>query len=434
MTKSKKNEEPPKAESPDIEDAVKDVEEIAQDADSEPEIEDAVLIEEEDVTPEEEAGHSEQDDTEPEPDATEPDVHPSDVEPQPEPVAAAPAPDKRRSGFGGTFLGGVIAAGLGFGVCYYLVQQGVIGGADPVSFDAERAQIADLETRLSDLANQPAPTAEPDPRVAELTTAVEGLNGQLSALDEASGRNAESISALREDLTQLAEAGVAAAEGGTGGAELAALQAALAEQQAENLRIKSEIEEIAASARSEIEAVQQSAGALQSETQSALETAAAQGALARLSTALEAGTPYATILDEIGGLGVEIDPTLMESADTGVPTLLSLQRGFPAAARDGLAAARKENIGSTPLERMKSFVEVQLGARSLEAKDGDSADAVLSRAEAELRAGALREALAELDTLSDGGRAAMAGWISDAESRAAALDATDGLVAAITEN
>ncbi|MGB3556503.1 MAG: hypothetical protein WBA25_17880, partial [Jannaschia sp.] len=56
----------------------------------------------------------------------------------------------------------------------------------------------------------------------------------------------------------------------------------------------------------------------------------------------------------------------------------------------------------------------------LEPRDGDDADAVLSRAEAAIRAGDVATALTEVEALPDDARAELSDWIARAETRRAA--------------
>jgi len=74
-----------------------------------------------------------------------------------------------------------------------------------------------------------------------------------------------------------------------------------------------------------------------------------------------------------------------------------------------------------------AFLQDQLGVRSVAPKDGNDADAVLSRAEAALKAGDLASAFAELDALPSEGQAEMTDWIALATRRAQALDALSAL-------
>jgi hypothetical protein len=74
-----------------------------------------------------------------------------------------------------------------------------------------------------------------------------------------------------------------------------------------------------------------------------------------------------------------------------------------------------------------AFFRTQTQARSLTPQEGDTPDAVLSRAEAALAEGNVAAALAELEALPDDGRAAMQVWIDSAEARAAAVSAAGSL-------
>ena len=62
-------------------------------------------------------------------------------------------------------------------------------------------------------------------------------------------------------------------------------------------------------------------------------------------------------------------------------------------------------------------------------KEGDSPDAVLSRAEASLGEGDLETALNELEALPPEGRAAMSDWLEQAELRLSVVTAIDELTA-----
>ncbi len=106
----------------------------------------------------------------------------------------------------------------------------------------------------------------------------------------------------------------------------------------------------------------------------------------------------------------------------GLVTQARLQDGFAPAARAALAAVLPPTDAST-LDRALGFLRSQTGARSLAPRDGDDADAVLSRAEAALRAGDLQAALTEVDILTGAAAMAMADWRAQAETRLAALAA-----------
>ena len=76
----------------------------------------------------------------------------------------------------------------------------------------------------------------------------------------------------------------------------------------------------------------------------------------------------------------------------------------------------------------------QLGARSVQPREGSDPDAVLSRAEAAVRDGDLSEALNELDNLPEDVQSAMADWLADARARVAAEAAINDLSQRLTAN
>lgn len=146
-----------------------------------------------------------------------------------------------------------------------------------------------------------------------------------------------------------------------------------------------------------------------------------RAALAELAGAALTGTPAPQALAALG----EVPDTLRPMAQ-GLPTLAMLQASYPAAARAALAALPPP-VDAPLGDRLVGFLRTQTGARSLAPRDGDDPDAVLSRAEAALRAGNLRLVLDELDLLPEPAASAMAGWRGQAEQRADALDALDAL-------
>ena len=74
-------------------------------------------------------------------------------------------------------------------------------------------------------------------------------------------------------------------------------------------------------------------------------------------------------------------------------------------------------MGDGWASRLTSFLRSQSGARSLTPHEGTDADAVLSRAEAALREGQIKAALAELAGLPPAGAELMKPWIADATRR-----------------
>ncbi|MEO1136250.1 MAG: mitofilin family membrane protein [Pseudomonadota bacterium] len=140
-------------------------------------------------------------------------------------------------------------------------------------------------------------------------------------------------------------------------------------------------------------------------------------ALTALSHAIDQGTPYE---DELAAV-IEFDPSaagvLGAYAKTGIVTEASLRDRFGAAARAAHAAAgqeKAENWVSGIAARAKSLVNV----RPANPVPGDSAGAVLSRAEHALEAGDIGFAVQQLEALSASAKAAMSDWMADARMRA----------------
>jgi len=75
----------------------------------------------------------------------------------------------------------------------------------------------------------------------------------------------------------------------------------------------------------------------------------------------------------------------------------------------------------------------QIGGRSVEPREGDDPDAILSRTEAAVTSGDLGAVLAEVSALPEGAQATMADWVAMVETRVAA-DAAMAELAATLDN
>jgi hypothetical protein len=163
---------------------------------------------------------------------------------------------------------------------------------------------------------------------------------------------------------------------------------------------------------------------------SAQETAQAtrvNAALSQIRTALDTGGGFSEALAELREAGIEPPEALRSVAADGTFTLSELQSSFPDAARAALAASRDAAAQAGETGGASAFLRNVLGARSLEPREGDDADAVLSRAEAALRENRLTDALAELGTLPEEAAAEMADWAASANQRLEAVSAAQAL-------
>jgi hypothetical protein len=118
----------------------------------------------------------------------------------------------------------------------------------------------------------------------------------------------------------------------------------------------------------------------------------------------------------------------------GVVSLIVLQRQFPVAARAALKLARQENGPQEGESRILAFLKTQLGVRSLKAKDGASADAILSRALAAVARGNLELALSEVAGLPASSKAPLQVWSKAAGRRLRVLTALQKLSNALIGN
>lgn len=347
---------------------------------------------------------------------------------RPEPSApAAPAPVRRRGGFIGSLLGGVIAAGAGFGLAHYVPQGWPLGlstVSDP-QIAAQATEIAALKAEVERLAALPAPV--PDTALADRIAALESATPAAPDLTPLEAR----ITTVEQRLAAIETVPVDGSSATP--AAIAAQAQALAALQADVQALKAgggmpaDLAALAEQAEARLKEAEARAEALKAETEALGATSRAQTALGLVMAAMDSGAPFAGVLPDLG----EAPEALTSQAATGVPTLPALRETFPEAARLALEAALREDMGATWAERIGSFLQSQTGARSLTPRDGTDPDAVLSRAEAALAAGDLAAALTEVQGLPEVAQTAMADWRTKAEARQAALAALTGLAARI---
>ncbi len=321
------------------------------------------------------------------------------------PISNAPPPVTRpapRSGILGPLLGGALAAIGGFGLSHF----NVLGLAAPdqsaevtalsnrldtavAGLEAGQAGLGStLRQEISALADRMAAVeARPDADLSGLAD----LDQRLQAIEALPPGGDASTTALAAQLADLQRRLDALPAGGANTAEVDAALARLAEVEAE---AQARADAAAAAAES----------ATQARARDVLAAAAATGA------AFEA--ELAAVADP--DLQAQLAPFA-----AGVASMADLQAAFPDAARAALQVARAADAEAGWSTRLIDFLGAQTGARSLEPREGDSPDAVLSRAEFALGEGRLADALAELDSLTPEVQAPLADWRKLAEARLA---------------
>lgn len=336
-------------------------------------------------------------------------------------TAHAAPPPPAKSGFFPLVLGGVIAAGIGFGAAQFLGPMGA-RTADL------QAQLADLDGRLTLLSGEMTtriaemPAAATDAALTELAPQLDALSARLDEQDTrlSALSNRDDLEAQITDALAGIEPRVTDQVAATLADPLADLQSLRDDIAARQDGLRSDIESLRALAETRVADAEAEAAAAANRAA----RTAARLALTDLASAFDSGAAFDTVLPQIATADVDIPPALSEAAQTGVPTLAALQDSFTGAARRALSESLQSVEAGSVTDRVALFLRSQTNARSLSAREGDDPDAVLSRAEAALRAGQVDEAITELDALPDAGRAAMADWIAEARLRA---DAADGL-------
>ncbi|WP_281824336.1 COG4223 family protein [Jannaschia rubra] len=329
------------------------------------------------------------------------------------PAPVPPTDDARRGpGFVPLVLGGLVAGAIGYAVSAFVVHQDE--GLDPARIDALTAEVAalqaveppepvdlspleqgqtDLSSRLDAVSDRVGALEDlPEPRTeAEATSTAEAVVDPLeSTLDDLSSQVADLSDRLDERVSTL-ETDLGEATSG-----LDDVRARLSEVEAG------------------LEEARTNAAAVRDQSQARAEETARN----QIRLALQSGAPYVEPLTMLEG---EAPAALAGPAETGVETQAALAQAFPPLARDALRVARRAQEATG----VGSLFRNTFNPRSLEPREGDDPDAVLSRAEADVRAGDLDAALAEVETLPPDAQAVLEGWMERVRTRAAALSAAD---------
>ena len=351
------------------------------------------------------------------------DVAETVMQPEPEvpPVTAPPtatAAPTSQPGVLPLVFGGLLAGVLGFGISAFTLPQPDSGIAADVA--AQEQAIKRLDARISDI-----PTVD----LTGIETAQTALHADVAALTSAleAGLTAleQSVQGLDARLTTLEELPVS--EDGSVDLAVAAYEADLA-------ALRDQIAQMATAAQAELQEARSAAAAIEANAAAAARNAAARAALARVSTAAESGAPIGAALNDLQAATGTAAPAALNDVRDGLPTLAALQDQFPELARASLAAARSAGVAGEETTGLGAFLRNQFDVRSTAPREGDDADAVLSRAEAAMRAGRLADALTELENLPDPALAPLQDWLALAKTRADALAAIDTLSSTLSDN
>ena len=318
----------------------------------------------------------------------------------------ASPPPARNGGFFPLALGGLLAGVIGFAVATLTA---------PGQDNTLSEQVAMQSSAISSLEAQIANASSADLSAIEAGQA--DLTAQLRTLEATLDDLATRVSALEE--RPVGTVGSSEASAGVA-AEMDALRA--------------QISEMTDAAQTELAEARAQAASIEENAAAAARNAAARAALSRVQTALESGAPIGAALGDLEEALGEGAPDALLAVQDGVPTLAALQDGFPDMARAALATARSEGVSGEETTGFGAFLRNQFDVRSTTPQEGDSADAVLSRAENAVRTGRLSDALAEISALPEVVRAEMSDWLGQAEARADAIAAVDILSTTLSDN
>ncbi len=296
---------------------------------------------------------------------------------------------------------------------------------DLAALDARLTGLADLPGRLDALSGEVGTLRQ------EAQANREALSGEVDALRrEAQGARdalASDVATLRQDAED-GQSGMsddidALRQEARAARDALSNDLATLRQEAEQARgglsgdidaLRGEVEAVGARVDRRESAVEAEVARARAQADAEANAARAEAALARMRAQIDAGAPYQSALtDLLGAVDAPVPATLLNEAATGVPTLAALREEFAPLSREALLAAPAgEDAG-----RVESFVRRNLGVRSLGAREGSDADAVLSRAEDALGRGDIEAALAELEALPEPARAPFEPWIASAKDR-----------------
>ncbi len=320
-------------------------------------------------------------------------------------------------------IGGILAGGIGFGLATVF---------DFTRIDDLRTTIAAQATQIDVLGNKVAELPVTD--LGPLQSKIDSVQADLTAKIDVS--MSQTAAALADLQTRLSAAEKAPSGDGTLSAPaIAAYQRELQDLRDEIASQQDRMNQMVTDTSAQLEQTRTEAAAIEENAAAAARLATAQSALAQVLAALDTGEGFSgPLADFQASTDTAVPAALSSVASDGVPTLASLQDGFPEAARAALAAARREGQSGEDGSGLTAFLRTQLNIRSVEPRDGTDADAILSRAQAALADGRLTDALAEVAALPEVARAELTDWLALAQKRADAVAAADGLSATLTSN
>ncbi len=291
-------------------------------------------------------------------------------------------------------------------------------GAAALGAEAE-SRLAGIEKRLGAVEARPAVVAADGQPIDD--AAATALSQRLAALDAQMKQTTETVAALSKD------ASAANAD------RMKEIDATLAAMRTELDRLGGTVDGITGDVDAKLaeieKTVEESGGG---EARRMARTTAGALAVGALERAAGSGRPYAAELDVLRPLvDDKTDLAVLDAhAATGVADLAALQAEFPAAANAVLTAGTPGETGivGSLVESARSLVRVRPTGRV----EGTGRGAIVARIEAALKAGDLKAAESEWESLDDAAKVASQSWADKLKARVAVDGALAGLSAALT--
>jgi len=325
-------------------------------------------------------------------------------------------------------MSGLIGAVIALGGGYALQAGGVLptpgAGGDQVSasrVDALSSQVETLSQQLSGSAAQGGSevSARLDTLEAGLANAAAnagGDGGDPAAMTELQDR----IAGLESKIAELGNAGTTAAADPEIAAMMNEINAAQSGFQASMSELQSRTDTLS-SKISDLETGQQSLAEQLDAPSRQIDLARAIGA-AGLKSAIDRGGSFTTELEAFASVAPE-DPAVPELRDLaarGVPSRADLVAGFSDAASKAITAADPGDPEAGLVDRLMSSAMSVVKVRKVGDVQGDTAEAIVARAEDRLLNGNIEAALTEWNTLPEASLAATADYGDALAARARA--------------
>lgn len=341
-----------------------------------------------------------------------------------------------RMGFFSLGLVGIVAGAIGFFAAYSTLVFGVFSiGASPEEIRVNLSKVIASNTQEVGLVTQNMQRQET--AIKDASQKIEALNLRVSSNREAVEAQmpfGSQVQAMTDKLIKI-ELHVDDIT-----KRIAALESQPVREIISDNVIDAYNEEVTAlqssmqTQREQVDKLMAEATAKESRALKISRTTDARLALSGVQTAIDKGIPFLGELNEFTSLTGQTAPQKLSMlAKTGATTVAELSAQFPSFARNALTAQRASSSANDLSVGLVDFLKSQFQARSVAPKDGNGADAVLSRAEAAVRQGNLAKALEELSSLTSPAKDEMAKWSNQAMARIAAIEAVKLLLASIQE-